>query len=206
MCKLIAITNRKLCKGDFLEQIDLLCKAGVDQIVLREKDLSEEAYLSLAKDVKEVCDTYQTPLFLHKFLHCYEKLPTAGIHLSVPDLVQYTEEIKGIPHIGVSTHSMEQVAVAKECGADYVFFGHVFETACKEGVPPRGVLQLEAICKGTSLPVYAIGGICGENISEVIKAGAKGACVMSFGMQAEEKQLRELVRICHEIGDCETPN
>ena len=38
---IVAITNRKLCKGEFLEQIEYLCKNHISKIILREKDLSE---------------------------------------------------------------------------------------------------------------------------------------------------------------------
>ncbi len=43
----IAITNRKLCQRDFLEQIKRVCEAGPKAIILREKDLSEKSIQSL---------------------------------------------------------------------------------------------------------------------------------------------------------------
>lgn len=49
MCKLIVVTNRKLCKRDFLEQIRLLVECNTDAIVLREKDLNAKEYQKLAK-------------------------------------------------------------------------------------------------------------------------------------------------------------
>ena len=51
MFKIIAVTNRKLCHIDFLEQIEALAKSEVDSIILREKkDLSEEEYYVLAEE------------------------------------------------------------------------------------------------------------------------------------------------------------
>lgn len=37
---MICVTNRKLCRGDFLERIEQLAAGGADAILLREKDLS----------------------------------------------------------------------------------------------------------------------------------------------------------------------
>lgn len=51
---------------------------------------------------------------------------------------------------------------------------------------------MQQICKEAQIPVYAIGGISSENIKEVIQAGAAGACIMSFGMQASKEELLQL--------------
>ncbi len=45
---MIAVTNRALCHQDFLQQLYKLANAQVAAIILREKDLSAEAYLQLA--------------------------------------------------------------------------------------------------------------------------------------------------------------
>ena len=46
---MICVTNRKLCRGDFLERIRQLAAGGADVILLREKDLSPAAYTELAE-------------------------------------------------------------------------------------------------------------------------------------------------------------
>ena len=52
--KLICITNRHLVQGDFLDRIrQIAAKKQVDAIILREKDLSEEDYRTLAEAVLE---------------------------------------------------------------------------------------------------------------------------------------------------------
>ena len=160
MCKLIVVTNRKLCKRDFLEQIRLLVECNADAIVLREKDLNAKEYQKLAKDVLAICKGSKTKCILHQFLPVAKDLMADAIHLSVP--------------------------------ADYVFYGHIFTTDCKKGLKPRGITALQQICKEAQIPVYAIGGISSENIKEVIQAGAAGACIMSFGMQASKEELLQL--------------
>lgn len=199
MCKVIAITNRKLCHSDFLEQIRLLAESGVDQIVLREKDLSEAEYIALAKKVISVCEEYETKCVLHKFVRVAKKLGKKDIHLSVPDVLEHKEELSSFAYLGVSTHSLEQLRIAQECHADYVFYGHVFPTDCKKGVPARGIENLRTICESAKIPVYAIGGISPDNVKQAVDAGADGVCVMSWGMQAAKEEVREFVTKCHEI-------
>ena len=46
---LIAVTNRHLCSRPFTEQITRVCKLHPKALILREKDLPEEEYFSLAR-------------------------------------------------------------------------------------------------------------------------------------------------------------
>ena len=201
MRELVVVTNRKLCQGDFLERIHLLCEAGVDKIILREKDLDEWDYGELAKDVLEVCKDYPVQCFLHQFVHLAEKLPSDGIHVSVPAAMRHHMMIRKFPVVGVSTHSLEQVEAARECQADYVFFGHVFDTDCKPGLKSRGIKALKEICENAPMPVYAIGGISPANAVSCLSAGAKGVCVMSWGMTASLEEISALGKVCHEYSE-----
>ena len=195
MCKFIAITNRTLCKGDFLNQIKLLAKSSVDAIVLREKDLPEAEYEALAQKVNAVCQEYGTECILHQNVEVAKRLGVKKIHLSLPLAQKYRKELEWFEKVGVSTHSLEQIRQAQECSADYVFFGHVFATDCKKGVPPRGLAKLRDVCSGAKVPVYAIGGIEPDNAAQAIAAGAAGVCIMSYGMQASEKQIRDFRKL-----------
>lgn len=51
----IAVTNRHLCEGDFLERIRQIAQGDeYNAILLREKDLSHEEYEELAKKVLKI--------------------------------------------------------------------------------------------------------------------------------------------------------
>ena len=43
------VTDRKLAARPFLEQIEILCREKPERIILREKDLSPEAYEELGE-------------------------------------------------------------------------------------------------------------------------------------------------------------
>lgn len=64
---MICVTNRKLCRGDFLERIRQLAAGGADVILLREKDLSPAAYTELAEKCLAICREYSTALWLNSF-------------------------------------------------------------------------------------------------------------------------------------------
>lgn len=81
--------------------------------------------------------------------------------------------------LGCSVHDQDEAQRALDAKADYLVFGHVFETSSKPGLPPQGLAALAAIIEGTPLPVLAIGGITAQNAADVLAAGASGLVVRS---------------------------
>ncbi len=191
MFKLLCVTNRALVKEDFRERLEKIASAGVDSIILREKELDEEQYLALCKGLEGL------PIVPHTFVEIALELGKNAIHLPLSDFFKLEEREKScFQTIGVSCHSIEEARRAEELGAGYLTAGHIFETNCKRGVPARGLVFLEQVCKSVRIPVYAIGGICAENIHEVRERGAAGACVMSGAMLCDDpkeyfRKLRE---------------
>lgn len=188
MCKrVLCVTNRLLCKEDFLERIDKLAKAQPEGIILREKDLTADEYRSLAKAVLEICGRYGTPCILHSFGDVAAELGVTSLHLPLHVLRELDpDKRRGFTTLGVSCHSAEEAVEAESLGCTYVTAGHVFDTACKKGLPGRGLEFLKQVCESVKAPVYAIGGVNGENAGQVISAGAKGVCVMSGAMVCDD--------------------
>ncbi len=184
--KVIAVTNRKLVRGNFTEQIRIVCSVHPKAVILREKDLAPDAYLNLAKQVDKICKSYQVPLILHNFPDVAEKLNNKRIQLPLPVLKSLSEKEKTkFDRIGTSVHSVQEAREAVRCGADYLVAGHIFATDCKKGVPPRGLDFLKTVCSEAPVPVYGIGGIKRDEqqIASVIAAGAAGVCIMSDMME-----------------------
>ena len=174
----IAITNRKLVKGDYLERLKKIAAEKPYGMILREKDLSDTEYEKFAEEVMRICDEAGVTFFIHSKTQIAKKLHCTNIHLSVNDL---SDTIRNDFHrISVSCHSMEDVKRAEKFGATQIVLGTIFETECKKGLKGRGLGFVEEICAATELPVYAIGGISPDNLQAVKKAGAKGGCMMSY--------------------------
>lgn len=187
MSDIICVTNRNLCKEDFLKRIEKIAVAHPAGIILREKDLTKEEYRNLAKQVLQICEKHQVSCILHSFTDEAIELSAEAVHLPLSILREMTEEQRSrFKVLGASCHSLEEALEAERLGCTYIIAGHIFATDCKKGLPGRGLDFLKSICENVSIPVYAIGGINGENIADVRNAGAKGACVMSGFMQCED--------------------
>lgn len=175
----ICITNRHLCTGDFFETVRRACSEA-EMIILREKDLSEEEYLEYAVKIKEICAQENTMFCINKYSDTAKKLGCDALQLSYMDFLNLKEKFC---RTGVSVHSVTEAFSAEKLGADYLIAGHIFETDCKKGVPPRGTEFLRKIVSSVKIPVYAIGGINSTNISQIYESGAAGACIMSGFMK-----------------------
>ena len=186
MSELICVTNRRLCAEDFLVRLKKIAEAKPGAVVLREKDLSGEEYLRLARQAKIICEQSGTRLILHNFSDVAAELGADSLHLPLPKLRELTASQRGnFKALGTSCHSVENVIEAQIIGCTYVFAGHIFETDCKRGIKGRGLEFLSEVCARAEIPVYAIGGISPQNYKSVIAAGASGACVMSGFMRCE---------------------
>ncbi len=187
MFKIICVTNRNLCDGDFLKQMKKIAGGKPDAVILREKDLPEEDYSSLAEKVMDICGEAQVRCILHSYASAAASLGADSLHLPLP-LLKDTDAavIRGFDTLGVSCHSAADVSLAEKLGATYVTAGHIFETDCKRDIPPRGLGLLSDITETANIPVYAIGGINADNIALTKDVGASGACIMSGLMRSDD--------------------
>ena len=187
MFKIICVTNRKLCVGDFTDRIAELYKNGVT-VILREKDLPESEYIELTRRVIKVCPD----VIIHSYVNAAKEFGVRKIHLP---LHMMNENIgSDFETVGISVHSDEEAVRAEKLGASYITAGHIFATDCKKGVAPRGTEFLKSVVSSVNIPVYGIGGISPRNIGLIKETGAAGVCIMSGFMQCEdiEKYLAKI--------------
>jgi thiamine-phosphate diphosphorylase len=181
---LYLVTNRHIAKGDFFNIIKEAVAGGVDRVVLREKDLDFEELLQLAKYVKHITDEYDIPLIINSNIDVAKNIEAYGFHCGFQDFINNKYKYDGI--VGVSIHSVEEGIECEKLGADYILAGHIFETECKKGLPPRGLSFLEELKNNVSIPIVGIGGIDEKNVRKVIDTGAVGVAVMSYIMQSKD--------------------
>lgn len=190
MFEIYFVTNRKLCKENFLLRLERLAAAKPKGIILREKDLTASEYRALAEKALQICGKQGTACILHTFYKVAAELRAPCLHLPMPFLRTLSGgERRMFTELGASCHSAAEAIEAAEAGCTYVTAGHVFETDCKKGVPPRGLEFLREICKSVKIPVLAIGGIHRENFPAVQAAGAQGACLMSEAMTCADPSV-----------------
>ncbi len=178
---IIGVTNRKLC-NDFYKRIKEISKSNLKYLILREKDLEYKELLIMAKNVQSILKDSNIKLIINSNVEVAEEVNAYGIQLSFKDFCENKgKNFNGIK--GVSVHSLSEAIEAEKRGANYIIYGHVFDTDCKKGLKPRGLIEFKEICNKVNIPVYAIGGINKENYKSVLEIGADGVAVMSSLMK-----------------------
>lgn len=184
---IFCVTNRRLCREDFLKRIEKIAACRPAGIILREKDMLPEEYSRLAGNIMEICETFKVRCILHSFCDTALSLGAEGFHMPLRLLREMDPEVRRrFPVLGASCHSPVEAEEAMKLGCSYITAGHIFATDCKRGLPGRGPEFLAEVCRTVDIPVYGIGGISPENIRAVRAAGAAGACLMSSLMTAED--------------------
>ena len=156
--------------------------ASVDWIQIREKDLSGRRLSELVRDAVGAAGGSSTRILVNDRLDIALGLGAAGVHLSeesVP-VAEVTRWRNADPAhrsflVGASCHSLAAAQQAEHDGADYIFFGPVFDTPAKRKFgPPQGLERLSEVCRAARVPVLAIGGITLENAPGCLRSGAAG--------------------------------
>ncbi|MFC5679783.1 MULTISPECIES: thiamine phosphate synthase [Streptococcus] len=191
--RLYLVTNRyQDSLESFLEKVETACRSGVTIIQLREKNLTTNQYYQLAKQVKEITDTYQVPLIIDDRLDVCLAVDAAGLHIGDDELpVSVARQVLGPDKIlGVTAKTVKRALEAETSGADYLGTGAIFPTTTKENAPITLISTLKTICQTVSIPVVAIGGLTSENIDQLIGTGIAGVAVVRDLMQAEDIEAK----------------
>lgn len=199
---LYAVTDRAwVGKQTLLQQIEEALKGGVTLLQLREKGLSEEAFVEEAIQVREVCHKYGVPLIINDNVEVAIKSGADGVHVGIEDqpVAEIRQRVGREFIIGATAKTVEQAKAAEEAGADYLGVGAVFPSPTKKNAIRITKEQLQKICALVSIPAVAIGGISAENVEELQGGGMCGVAVVSAVFAAEDiadatAQLKEQVK------------
>ena len=193
--RLCYITDRKQFGSfaGFSEFLMKAAKANIDLIQIREKDLDARTLLALMSAAMGAAKDCVARIVLNDRMDVATAAAAAGVHLgnqTLPASVVRRIAPSGFL-VGVSCHSMAEVANAEAAGADYVLLGPIFETPSKLIYgPPLGLPVLEAVAHRTKLPVLALGGITVPRIQACVRAGAVGIAGIRIFQECDSIELR----------------
>ncbi len=181
LSRLYAITDRNLIQSSLGEDIAAAVKGGAGLIQLREKNVTEDEYIAYAREALAVCRSLGARLIINDSVSVCAAAGADGVHLGQGDTdpKEARRILGGNAIIGVTAKTAEQAQRAEADGADYLGSGAVFGTSTKADAVKMDIETLREIAATVSIPVYAIGGINAENISQLRGSGIYGAAVVS---------------------------
>jgi len=177
------------------QRIEDAARAGVQWVQIREKDLPARNLMNLTRTAMRTGKNFsrqgEARILVNDRFDVAWAAGAGGVHageqsLTVRALID-ARRASGLTDflVGASCHSSEGAMHAADEGADYLFFGPVFETPSKaEFGPPQGLEKLARVCSAVSVPVMAIGGITLENAAACGEAGAAGIAAIRLFQQS----------------------
>jgi thiamine-phosphate pyrophosphorylase len=184
---LCLVTDRSQVTGTLEETVETCLGAGLKAVQLREKDLATRELFSMASALRESTRRQGAKLLVNDRADVAlgvgaDGVQRAGTSLPVSALRAICSPPIGPPGflIGASVHSLAEARAAEPEGADFLFFGPVYDTPSKrEYGPPQGLSALERVASAVGLPVFAVGGVTPARVVEVVRAGASGVAVIA---------------------------
>ena len=179
--KLYVLISGKIAARSVNETARLVIDGGADAIQLREKTISDDEFISLAGEIRDITTKRGTLLIINDRVRVAREVNADGVHLGQHDMsITEAREIIGNEKIiGVSTHNIIQARQAQKDGADYIAIGPVYPTTTKNYEPSIGLEVIQEISREISIPFLAIGAITLENLDNVLKAGVSRVAVCS---------------------------
>jgi thiamine-phosphate pyrophosphorylase len=186
--RLCLVTDRSQTRGrDLVDLVAACLAAGLPAVQVREKDLPLPDVVALCRRVRAlrpapfliVNDRADVALAVGAdgVQRTHASLPVSDLKLVADKRVK----------VGASVHSVKEAVAAAAEGADWVFFGPVYDTPSKRAYgAPQGLAMLERAASSVDIPVIAIGGITPARVPDVRAAGARGVAVIGAIASADD--------------------
>jgi thiamine-phosphate pyrophosphorylase len=180
--KLYVLADCGLELPEFIRRVVELSRGGVDLIQIRDKTADPRRQIDYALAARNAVDEAKTRIIMNDRADLAVSSGVYGIHVGQTDL-SVAETRRLVPNpmvIGLSTHDLQQIEQAIQCGADYIGCGPTFPSQTKSFDEFSGLDFLRSAAErleGSGLPAFAIGGIQLTNVSEVVRSGIRRVAV-----------------------------
>ena len=188
-CRLYGILDLSyVAETDVASVAEQMIDGGIDVIQLRAKGRSIPEVATIAQALNQITRRRNIPLVINDHAEIARSIFASGVHVGQNDSpISSVREIVGAKSmVGKSTHSVDQAIRAVDEGADYIGFGPILATSTKPDYIPIGLDEIQKVHQAVRLPVFCIGGIKLDNLSDVIAAGAQRVVIVSALLQAKD--------------------
>lgn len=184
-CRLYGIVDTGYtAEHQLLSVTEKLLEGGLGILQLRAKNHGPEFIEQMGKQLAPLCRRHGCLFIINDYPEIALRTGADGVHLGQDDgaLAPVRAMLGEDAIIGRSTHSPEQALGAFREQADYIGFGPLFPTGTKPGRPAIGLNDIASVQQQLpeGFPVFCIGGINGETLPSVLKAGAGRIVIVSW--------------------------
>ena len=148
--------------------------AGIRRVQLRAPTADPVRWRALAARAVAACRAAGAEVLVNADIDLARQL-AAGVHLRAAQLA--TLPGRPLPPelpVAASCHDLDEVRAAQALGCDFAVVGAIKPTASHPGGAALGWPGFAALREAVSLPLYAIGGLAGDDIAQARRHGAQG--------------------------------
>ena len=175
---LYAISNAaELGVEKFLQRLERALDNGLRLVQLREKDLPREELRELARRVMALAHAHGAKVLLNGDVALAQEVGADGVQLTATQLAGLHERPE-VDWCAASCHNIEELRRAEALGCDFALLSPVLPTLSHPGAPHLGWGNFAAIAAGSSIPVYALGGLARDDMQTAWQHGAHGISLL----------------------------
>ncbi|MBI5430496.1 MAG: Nudix family hydrolase [Nitrosomonadales bacterium] len=175
---LYAISNvAELGEGEFMCRLEAALHNGLRLVQLREKDYSRVAMRELALRMLPLLRRHDARLIINADIALAREVGADGVQLTGAQLA----ELRARPDAewcAASCHNAAELRRAEALGCDFALLSPVLATQSHPGAPHLGWESFAAIAAGSSIPVYALGGLQPVDMQTAWQHGAHGIALL----------------------------
>ncbi|MEO8331342.1 MAG: Nudix family hydrolase [Gallionella sp.] len=175
---LYAISNvQELGEEEFMRRLEAALNNGLRLVQLREKDMPRNALRKLALKMLPLLRRHDARLLINADIELAIEIGADGVQLTAAQLGELRER-PAVDWCGASCHNAEELRRAEELGCDFALLSPVLPTQSHPGAPHLGWENFAAIAAGSSIPVYALGGLTHADMQIAWQHGAHGIALL----------------------------
>lgn len=194
-----------------LEEIENVVAGGCKWVQLRMKDADKEEIKAVARKAKELCKKNDVILVIDDYADIAKELELDGVHLGKKDMpVDEARKLLGEEFIiGATANSFEDIEALRHTDIDYIGLGPFRFTSTKKNLSP--VIGIEGYAEimrrkaesSINIPIVAIGGICYDDINDIMDTGINGIAVSGSLINAENmtEETKRMISLLESIID-----
>lgn len=199
--KVYLVTDYRIPFEELLKRTKEALKAGVKLVQYRDKNISTKLMCDRAERLFNLCKKYNAVFLVNDRVDVAMAIDADGVHVGQDDMdCKIARNLLGADKIiGVSTKTLEESRKALDDGADYLGCGAIYSTSTKD-TSVLSISELKEIKENINLPIYGIGGINTENITDELKELLDGVAVITAILNSDniEKTINKFKSILEE--------
>ncbi len=173
-----AITHAgEMGEAQQLRVLDERMAQGLRLIQVREKSMRAPALEHFAQSVLSRARPHGVIVLINSDIDLAERLGADGVHLASAQLA-CLERRPELDWCAASCHDAEELARAAQLGIDFAVLGPVQATPTHPDALPLGWDGFAALARGSSLPVFALGGMTSGDLETAWGCGAHGIAMV----------------------------